>query len=43
MIDYEELDFYPDDMIMVYNANISVECEIVKLALEKNPMPEIFY
>ena len=42
-INYEELEYFPDDMIMVYNSNNGVECDLVKEAMERDPLPVIYY
>ena len=43
MIDYEEMDYIPDDLVMVWNSNVSVQCDLVMEAIGRDPMPEIYY
>jgi hypothetical protein len=41
MMNYDEMEFFPEDLVV--NANCDVVCKIVKQALEKDPIPEIYY
>lgn len=46
MIDFEKVweYYFPEDYIMeINNSNDGVNCELVKNAIEKDPVPVIYY
>lgn len=46
MIDFEKLweSYFPEDYVMeINNENSGVECDLVKSAMEKDPIPVVYY